>query len=178
MSYPEWKLTIGEIVAPFSRFGEVKVRIETDTPERFLTLKQVCIRAGAGRATLMEIETVRFHKGQALVKLRGVSSIDEAEQLRGSLLQVRQEDAVALSEDEFFVHDLVGCEVVTEAGQLLGSVTQVLQGRANDVYVVGQGKSEILLPAVKQVIRSVHIPTKKIVVSLLPGLLPNEAEEA
>lgn len=178
MPTTEWTMTIGEIVAPFSRFGEIKVRIETDTPERFLELEQVCIRTHSGKATLMEVESVRFHKGQALMKLRGVSSIDQAEQLRGSLVQVRQEDAVALSDNEFFVHDLIGCEVVTDSERTLGRVTQVLHGRANDVYVVGRGKEEILLPAIQQVIQRVDIGAKRITVSLIPGLLPHEAEEA
>lgn len=178
MPTTEWTMTIGEIVAPFSRFGEIKVRIETDTPERFLELEQVCIRTNSGKATLMEVETVRFHKGQALMKLRGVSSIDQAEQLRGSLVQVRQVDAVALSDNEFFVHDLIGCEVVTDSEHNLGRVTQVLHGRANDVYVVGRGKEEILLPAIQQVVQRVDIGAKRIIVSLIPGLLPNEAEEA
>ncbi len=178
MPTSEWTMTIGEIVSSFSRFGEVKVRIETDTPERFFSLDQVCIRPSAGSATLMEVEGVRFHKGQALLKMRGVSSIDQAEQLRGSLVQVKEEDAVALSDHEFFVHDLVGCEVVTDTGRTLGNITQVLSGKANDVYVVGQGKGEILLPAIKQVITTVDIHAKRITVSLIPGLLPDEAEEA
>jgi 16S rRNA processing protein RimM len=178
MSYPEWNLTIGEIVAPFSRFGEVKVRIETDTPERFLELEQVCIRPPAGKAVLLDVENVRLHKGQALLKLQNVSSIDQAEQLRGSYVQVRAEDAVPLSADEFFIHDLIGCEVVTETGKPLGSITQVMSGIANDVYVVGKGKDEILLPAVRQVIQRVDIQAKRIIVTLLPGLLPGEAEQA
>lgn len=178
MSHPEWNLTIGEIVAPFSRFGEVKVRIETDFPERFEDLKTVCIRATDGSAKLMQIERVRFHKGQVLLHLRGVSSIDEADELRGSLVQVRRTDAVTLSKDEYFVHDLVGGTVVQENGEALGTLTSVMRGSANDVYVVGQGKNEILLPAVKQVVRSVDIAKRQIVVTLIPGLLPGTAETA
>lgn len=176
MSYSDWNLTIGAIVAPFSRFGEVKVRIETDFPERFEGLKTVCIRALDGAGRLMEVERTRFHKGHILLQLKGVSSINSAEELRGSLVQLRQADAVVLPENEYYVHELTGCTVFLESGAELGRLTSVMRGAANDVYVIGQGKEEILLPAVRQVVRSVNIAERKIVVSLIPGLLPGEAE--
>ena len=79
MPLTEWNLTIGEIVAPFSRFGEVKVRLETDFPDRFKRLAQVCVRRPSGDATLYEVESSRYHKGQILLKLRGIESIEDAE---------------------------------------------------------------------------------------------------
>ncbi len=176
MSYPDWNLTIGAIVAPFSRFGEVKVRIETDFPERFKGLETVCIRALDGVGRLMAVERTRFHKGHVLLQLKNVSSINAAEELRASLVQLRQQDAVVLPENEYYVHDLVGCTVFLDSGRELGRLNSVMRGVANDVYVIGQGKEEILLPAVRQVVVSVDIAERKIVVSLIPGLLPGEAE--
>ncbi|GDX40187.1 ribosome maturation factor RimM [Armatimonadota bacterium] len=178
MSYPDWNLTIGAVVAPFSRFGEVKVRIETDFPERFEGLETVCIRALDGTGKLMKVERTRLHKGQILLLLHGISSINLAEEIRGSLVQVRQGDAVSLPDNEYYVHDLVGCTVFLDSGKELGRLNSVMRGTANDVYVIGQGKEEILLPAVRQVVISVDIIERKIVVSLIPGLLPGEAETA
>lgn len=174
---PEWTLTIGEIVAPFGLAGEMKVRLETDFPERFTRLRQVCVREASGQARLFDVESTRPHKGQILLRLRGIDSIEDAETLRNTFVQVRVQDATRLPSNEFYIHDLLGCEVVTEQGRVLGSLTNILRGGANDVYVIGQGKDEILLPAVKDVVRQVDLPRRRIVVSPTPGLLPDEAPE-
>ena len=90
MSLEEWNWTIGEIVAPFSRFGEVKVRLETDFPDRFARLTQVCLRRSSGESRLCRVTGVRLHKGQALLKIEGIDSISDAETLRNSLVQIRR----------------------------------------------------------------------------------------
>jgi len=177
MLHEEWNLTIGEIVAPFSRFGEAKVRLETDFPDRFARLRQVCLRWPDGSARLYRVESVRPHKGQILLKLRGIASIDEAETLRGALVQVRRQEAVALPANQFYIHEMLGGEVVTPEGRLLGLLTAVLRGPANDVLVVGEGQHEILLPAVQAVVREIDRARRRIVVTPTPGLLPGEAEE-
>lgn len=177
LSLNEWRLTIGEIVAPFGRIGEVKVRLETDFPERFKSLKQVCLRFPNDEAALREVESSRLHKGQILLKLRGTADIDAAEKLRGALVQVRADDAVQLPADEYYIYDLLGCELFTVEGRRLGVLASVLRGEANDAYVIRQeGGSELLLPAIKQVVREVDIAHRRIVVSPTPGLLPGEEE--
>jgi len=229
----EWDLTIGEIVAPFGLMGEMKVRLETDFPERFTRLRQICVRWPSGRARLFDVASTRPHKGQILLRLRGVDSINGVEELRNTFVQVRARDAVPLSDNEFYIYDLIGCDVVIalrperadahdnsesatennpnrqedttpplcrpETGggvveksvstetfsvpessngfRLLGRLTAVLRGGANDVYVIGTGKDEILLPAVKEVVRNVDTQLRRIVVTPTPGLLPGEAEE-
>lgn len=177
-SYESWSFTVGEIVSPFGRVGEVKVRLETDFPDRFARLKQVCLRWPSGQAKLVDVERTRLHKNQILLKVRGIESIDDAETLRNTLVQVRKDDAVALSENEFYIHDLIGCEVVTAEGRVLGPLTSVLKNPANDVYVVGQGKAEILLPAVRDVVVKVDLANRLIVVRPTPGLLPEEQRQS
>jgi len=177
MAWENWDLTVGEVTAPFGRQGEVKVRLETDFPNRFSRLRQVCLRRPSGAADLFDIEDVRLHKGQALLKLRGVDTIDAAEELRGALVQIRRQEAVPLPANEFYIHDLIGCEVVTAEGRVLGTLISVLQSSANDVFVVGQGKEEILLPAIKDVVQEVDLERRRIRVTPTPGLLPGEAEE-
>jgi 16S rRNA processing protein RimM len=172
MALDEWNLTIGEIVAPFGLAGECKVRLETDFPERFAQLKQVCLRLPDGKAALYEVAGSRPHKGQILLKLKGVTAIEGAEALRNALVQVRAEDAVRLPANEFYFYQLIGCEVITTEGRALGAVTAVLRSGANDVLVIGEGKSEILLPLVKDVVREVDPTQRRIVVTPTPGLLP------
>lgn len=178
MPLEEWSLTVGEIVAPFGIRGEVKVRLETDFPERFARLPQVCLRRPGEEARLFSVENARLHKGQVLLKLRGINSINEAEGLRNTLVQVRSQDAVPLPENEYYIYDLLGCEVVTAAGRRLGVLASVIKSSANDVYVVPQESgAEILLPAIREVVREVDLQNRRIVVTPTPGLLPGEAEE-
>ena len=174
MMYEEWSLTIGEIVAPFGLAGELKVRMETDFPDRFARLKQVFVRDTKDAGQLTEVVSVRPHKGQILLKLRGITSIEHAETLRNCRVQIRPQDAVRLPQNEYYIHDLLGCEVVTAEGRLLGPITDVLRGTANDVYVVGKGKEEILLPVIRDVVQSVDLAARRIVVTPTLGLLPEE----
>ena len=167
-------MTVGEIVSPFGRVGEVKVRLETDFPDRFARLKRVCLRWPSGTAKLVDIEAARLHKGQILLKVRGIESIDDAETLRNALVQIQPGDAVRLPANEYYIHDLIGCEVVTVQGRVLGPLTSVLASPANDVYAIGQGKSEILLPAIRDVVVEVDLAQRRIVVQPTPGLLPEE----
>lgn len=177
-SHEEWNLTVGEIVSPFGRVGEVKVRLETDFPERFGRLAQVCLRWPDGASRLIAVEGARLHKGQILLKLRGIATIDDAETLRGALVQVRAEDAVRLPTNEFYIHEVLGFDVVTSEGRVLGPLTNVLRGGANDVLVIGHDrKNEILLPVIKDVVRELDRAQRRIVVTPTPGLLPGEAEE-
>jgi 16S rRNA processing protein RimM len=178
MAYDDWTWTVGEVTAPFARFGEVKVSLRTDFPDRFARLKEVCLRPTTGVTRLFEVEKSRLHKGQILLKLRGIDSINDAETLRGCLVQVRPQDAVPLGNNEFYVHDLLGCEVSLPDGTVLGELTNVLHSTGNDVYVIGRGKNEILLPAIREVVQSVDIDARRIVVTPTPGLMPGEAEEA
>jgi 16S rRNA processing protein RimM len=179
MTYDDWSLTIGEIVAPFGLKGEVKVRLETDFPDRFKRLPEVCLRQTSGKAALYVVEGARNHKGLVLLKLRGIDSIDTADTLRNRLVQIRGSEAVRLPRNEFYIHDAVGCDVYTESGLLLGPLTAVLRSPANDVFVVGSGKSEILLPVISDVVREVDTAARRIIVAPTPGLLPEaESEQA
>ncbi len=170
----EWSLTVGEVTSPFGIKGEIKVRLETDFPDRFARCKQLCLRWPSGEGRLFDVESTRQHKNQILLRLRGVSSIEDVDLLRNTLVQVRGADAVPLPANEFYIHDLVGCQVETAEGRVLGSLTTILRGTEQDVYVIGSGKEEILLPAVKDVVRNIDIAARKIVVTPTPGLLPEE----
>ncbi len=166
----DWNWTIGEVVAPFGRAGEVKVRYETDFPERFKKLEKVCLRQPTGQPRLFSIENVRQHKGQALVKLEGVESINDANILRGAQVQIRRTEAVPLPPDSYYAVDLIGAEVYTKEGRLLGKLEQILPYPAQDLYKVG----EILIPAVKQIVVCVDLEGKRIVVDPPEGIIPEE----
>lgn len=171
---PDGFLAIGRITAPHSLRGEMRVEMHTDFPERFAEGLPVFVGNGL---TEMVIEAARPHKQMMLVKLSAVTSRSIAETLRGQWLFVKEEDAVALDEDTFWVHEIIGMTVQTESQEILGVVSDIIFTGANDVYVVEgtdeQGNPrEILLPAIADVVQRVDTEAQMMTVHLLPGLLP------
>lgn len=165
---------IGEITAPQGVRGEVRVQPFTDHPERFASLRQVWL--GEPRNVRVTVEQARPHKGFWLVKLSGVDDRNQAETLRGVRLEVEPEDRAPLKPDEFYVDDLIGLPVITVEGRQLGRLEEVLQTGANDVWVVrgdpARGEvREVLLPALRDVVRQVDLAAGRLVVAPLPGLL-------
>lgn len=167
-------VVVGQVRRPHGIRGEVRVEILTDYPERiaqhdYLYLAHPEMPDDVKR---YELESVRSHKGVLLVKLAGCDDRDTAEELRGMLVQVPLEDAVPLEEGEYYHFQLEGMDVVTETGEWLGRVGEVLRGGAHDVYLVRGPRGEILLPAVEDVILELDLEVRRITVHLLPGLLP------
>ncbi|MNN68467.1 Ribosome maturation factor RimM [compost metagenome] len=110
-----------------------------------------------------------------VAKLKGYTNINQVEKFKGSLLKVPSDDLVELPENEYYFHQIVGCEVYTDedASQPLGTITEILQPGANDVWVVKPAKGqEILIPVINDVVLDVDIAAKKVTVHLMEGLLP------
>lgn len=170
---PEW-LVVGKIVAMFGTRGEVRVLPQTDFPERFSPGARLFLER---REEPIEVEHVRWQKGQAVLKLRGIDDRTMAEALRGRYVRVPGSELASLGEQEYYEFQIVGLQAVTEEGRDLGRVAEVLRTGANDVYVVQGPAGEVLLPATREVIRQVDVPGGRLVVHPLPGLLPEEAEE-
>lgn len=164
-------LQVGVITSTHGLKGEVKVFPTTDDPGRFQKLKSVWLDTGKGYQEL-EIIQVRFFKQFVILKFRGHEDINEVEAYRKKGLYVSREDAVPLEENEYFIADLIGLQVESDEGALLGLLTDVLTTGANDVYVVKteEGK-EILLPAIRQCILSVDLEQRRMQVHLLKGLV-------
>jgi 16S rRNA processing protein RimM len=173
MMLDEWNWTIGTVLAPFGRIGEVRIRYETDFPERFARVTRVCLRTAQGMARLFTVESVRPHKTGAVLKLAGLESINQAEEWRGARIQVMRSEAEPLGADEYYISDLVGMEVVTAGGKRLGLLEEVLPYPAQDLFRVG----EILIPAVKEFILEVNLSERRIVVAPPKGLLPEDIAE-
>lgn len=161
-------LVIGKIVAPFGIRGEVKVRIESDDPERFALLETVYLGKALRPYT---IESSRIHQGSALLHFRGVDDRTAAEALRDQFVYVTMEEALPLGEGEYYVYQIEGLAAVTAEGERLGTVREVLQTGANDVYVIDGPKGEILLPVIPDVILGVDLDAGTITVRIPDGLL-------
>ena len=119
-----------------------------------------------------EIEQVKFFKNMVIVKFKGFDNINDIEIYKNKDILITREDAVPLGPDENFIVDLIGLKVATDEGEELGTLKDVLQTGANDVYVVEMtdGK-ELLLPAIKQCILNVDLEQQTMTVHVLDGLM-------
>ncbi len=160
-------LVIGQVVGVRGLGGELKVRIETDDPERFLDLEWVYLGEELERR---RVKSARLFKGSALVQLAGVTDRDAAEAYRGQYVRMAIEDVPPLAEGEYFFHQIEGLRVRTDTGEELGRVREILQTGANDVYVVMGPEGELLLPAIQEVILKVDLENGILTVHLLEGL--------
>lgn len=164
-------LQVGVITSTHGIRGEVKVFPTTDDPERFEYLKKVVLDTGKTFIPL-EIEGVKYFKQFVILKFKGINNINDIEKYKKMPLLVSREDAVELEEDEYFMADMIGMDVVTEDGEAFGVLKDIMETGANDVYIVESDQhGEVLLPAIKECILEVDIEANKMVVHLMDGLI-------
>ena len=162
---------IGQIVNTSGLKGILKIKPFTDDIKKFNNIKTIYIKTKNGLKEF-KIEQVRYVKNMVMLKLFGIDTVEEAEKYRNLYIKILRDQEEELEEGFYYVVDILGCKVNTDANQELGKVIDVFQTGSNDVYVVKdeQGK-QVLLPAIKQVIKNVDIKNKIITVHLLEGLV-------
>lgn len=164
-------LQVGVITQTHGVRGEVKVFPTTDDVNRFKKLKQVILDTGKEKMPL-EIQSVKFFKQFVILKFKGIDNINDIEKYKRCSLYVTREHAVALEEDEYFIADMIGMEVCTEDGNIFGTLKDVIETGANDVYVIENAEhGEVLVPAIKECIRSVDIEKGQMMIHLMDGLI-------
>lgn len=164
-------ISVGRIVRPHGIRGEVKVAPLTDRPEQFKKFRSIYLERKGGNGEWVEVEKGRVQGNRVILKLSGISGREEAESLRGVLLKVRGDVCPLLPEGSYHVFDLIGLEVKTAEGEKIGSVVDVLQGPAQDVYVIDAGGREVLIPGVKAFVKRVDIQGGVMVIEPIEGLL-------
>lgn len=164
-------LEVGQIVNTNGLKGLLKINPFTDDITRFERLKTIFIEHKK-ELLEFEIESVRYQKKQVLLKLKGIDTIEEAEKYREDYLKINRNKEEKLPEDTYYIVDLIGLDIYTENGELLGKLDDIFSTGSNDVYVVknSEGK-QILLPAISDVIKNIDLEQKKIVVNLIEDLL-------
>ena len=164
-------LQVGVITQTHGVRGEVKVFPTTDDVNRFKKLKQVILDTGKETMPL-EIQSVKFFKQFVILKFKGIDNINDIEKYKRCSLYVTREHAVPLEEDENFIADMIGMEVCTEDGNIFGTLKDVIETGANDVYVIENAEhGEVLVPAIKECIRSVDIEKGQMMIHLMDGLI-------
>ena len=166
-------LEVGQIVGTHGVKGTLKVKPLTDDIKRFSKLKEVYMTINS-ELVGFAIEEVRYNKNMVLLTLHNIDTISKAENYRGFYLKIMRADSIKLPKDSYFIIDLIGLLVYNEENdELMGKIEDIYNTGSNDIYVVrneSTGK-QILLPAIKDVVRKIDIENKKIIVKLLKGLI-------
>lgn len=164
-------LEIGQIVNTFGIKGQVKIVPFTDDITRYDELKEIYVEK-KNELKLFQIEQVNYKKNMVILKLKGIETVEEAQKLRNCYLKIDRKDAKKLPKDTYFIVDLLGLDVYTDEGKLLGKVDDIYNAGSSDIYVIKDelGK-QILLPAIKDVLKEVDLENQKIIVHLIKGLV-------
>ena len=165
------EVLIGEVIKPHGVQGELKIHPITDNPQRFKTLKEVTLVQNQVRRRLNVLSANILPEG-IILALEGIDTRDEAEKLRGWAIKIDRSEVPPLKEGWYYF-ELEGMRVY-EGETLLGTLTQVIQTGANDVYLVKGPKGEICVPALKSVVKNVDVPGRRMNVELPPGLVEGD----
>ncbi|WP_242219522.1 ribosome maturation factor RimM [Bacillus cereus group sp. BfR-BA-01380] len=165
---------VGKIVNTHGVRGEVRVISRTDFPEeRYKVGNTLYIwQEKATEPLAVKITSHRQHKSFDLLTFEGYNNVNEVEQLKGSLVKVPEDQLGELAEGEYYYHEIIGCTVVTEDGETIGTIKEVLSPGANDVWVIKQPKGQdVLIPYIEEVVLQVNINEKLVTIHVMEGLL-------
>lgn len=161
-------IAVGQVMGAFGPRGDVRVQPFSDQPGRFQKIKRVFIGPELVAARVLG----RGEHGLGVtLRLDTVTTREHAKRLFGTLLYVPEFEAVKLPPGEYFVHQLIGSTVVTDAGETLGRISEILRTGSNDVYVVRGDRGEVLIPSIPDVVQNVDVGSRIVTVTLMPGLL-------
>ncbi len=174
-SETEWA-TIGKVITLFGVRGELKVRLLTDIPNRFAQLDAVYI--GPEHVRFL-IKSVRPYKGDMiLLGLEGLNDANTAETVRNLNICIPLSQLAKLPPDSYYQHDIIGLSVYTLDGREVGRIIDIITTGSNDVYViktaVGQ---EVLVPAIKDVVKQIDLVRRTMHIDPMPGLLDNVSND-
>ncbi len=160
----------GKITGFFGLKGYMKVQPASSDPERLASLDEVRVGVNESAAVAMAVEDVILRQGAVLVKLQGVDDRTAAERLRNAYLFVEEQKVPAPPDGEYFVHDIVGCEVRDTEGALIGTIEDVQKYPAQDLWTIRSGEGTFLLPAVKEFVKKVDLKKRTVTVRMMEGL--------
>ncbi len=163
------RLVVGRIVKPHGIKGQVEIFILTDTPQRFKPGAVFHLVPPTPEITSVTLTEVKYKKGRVVARLENIKDRESAEALGGRELTWPSSESEK-PQGAYWLHEVIGCEVETVDGVRLGKVAEVLRTGSNDVYVI-KGKSEHMIPAIKEVIQSIDPVKKLMVIKPMPGLL-------
>jgi 16S rRNA processing protein RimM len=167
-------VTIASVVKTQGRIGEVAALLFTDFPERFASRTRLFALHQDGRRQELTLEEHWFHKGQVVLKFKGVDSINDAETLVRCEIQIPRRERAELEADTFYSGDLAGCEVL-DGGRRVGVIQEVQFGAGEAPLLVIKGDKEYLVPFVAEYIEKIALEQKRVEMKLPEGMLELDA---
>ena len=168
---------VGRIVRPQGHRGQVVVDLETDCPERRYQPGATVYALRDGLVVPLTIETSRPHQGRWVMGVRGVESMNDAETWRGTELRVPEAALETLGAGTFWVHDLLGCEVVSVGGDRVGTVRRVDLATGVPMLALDEA-GEVLIPFVDAICRTVDVAGRTITIDPPDGLIDLNRKKA
>ena len=165
----DW-IEAGTIVRPHGLAGEVIVDIRKDLADLVSDASVLRATRGESSEQRLTVESVRGHAGRPIFKFRACDTREQAQLLRSCVLWLSREELGELEEDRWLVQDILGLDVVTDDGEHLGKLTEVMPQPASDIFVVTGDGEEILLPVIKEVVLDVDVSAGRVVVHLIEGM--------
>lgn len=166
---------VGKILRPHGVRGELKAEVLTKNPDWLAELDMVYLgidQYDRATATAYELDSMRRHRNQLLLRLKGIDSREDADRLREKLLMIRVDQAQPLEEGEFYSFQLLGMAVYTTSGDYLGDLMEIIETGANDVYLLqGSPRGDILIPDTDEVIEAIDLDERRMTINPIPGLL-------
>lgn len=172
---------LGEVLRPHGVRGELRIRLLTDYPERIAKLKTIYLADKPEPETVApyEVQGMRMNGDYGLLRLETITTREAADRLRGLYLLVDLANAVPLDEGEFYLYQLIGLQVQTVEGETVGTLVEVLETGANDVYIVDSPRyGEVLIPVTPETIVKTDVAAGQVIVNLPAGLLPAAAQDS
>lgn len=168
-TFPDDYVLVARISGAHGLRGDLKIQCFSESAETLLDYSRFVIVDNLGNiSSALQVEKSRLHGKTAIVKLEGINDRNNAEALRGNGILVRKTDLPALAEDEYYWYQLLNLPVTTEEGQLLGTIESIFSNGAQDVMVVKDGSSELLVPIVDSMIKEHN--KEGVVITPPPGL--------
>ena len=164
---PRW-IAVGRINRPHGLKGEVVVQPLSEVETRFAAGSRLFLRED--ERDPLTVAEARSHRGRLLVTFEGVRDRNSVEAMAGAFLFVPSSSAPPLAEGEYWTHELVGCDVLTDEGRALGPIREIIHTPANDVWVTHGEEGETLIPALKDVVKDVDLPARRVIVREVSGL--------
>lgn len=163
-------LEVGRIVNTHGLRGEVKVVPWTDNADDLEAVATVYVHL-AGDEKSLTVQNIRYQKNNLIVKFAEISSIEEAERYKGAVISAERDELGELPEGVYYIADLIGLRVEDEAGRYIGTIKDVFNTGANDIYEIErEGKKPLLLPVIEETVLEVNIAGGFVRVHILEGL--------
>ncbi|MFQ5628801.1 MAG: ribosome maturation factor RimM [bacterium] len=166
------KIVIGKILRPHGVKGYARVLPVTDNAGRFHFVKNAWLRDEDNELFQVEIVDVKILQKAVLLKIKDIDSRNQVENIRNAEIVINRKDCLPLQKGAYYIFDLIGAKVLTTSGKEVGTLSNVINYPASDIFVVQKDEQEILIPAVAQFIKKVDIEASTITIEPIEGLIP------